>query len=139
MSQYLNFYVRHDKEFVPIADYSRSTKIYQAIQAPYEQIRLITIQELEVVAEKMRTAKNSVKTQIEDINRKIDFISKTNNSLDEKLDAIESYLKIIEEYKEDIEILDKYAIELEFIADMGYENQIFVGVEIGSPTVNDII
>lgn len=58
MSQYLYFFARHEKEFAPIADYSRSTKVYGEVNAPYEKIRKIDETELRVVAERLRAGKN---------------------------------------------------------------------------------
>lgn len=139
MSQYLHFFARHDKELVPIADYSRSTKVYSEVNAPYEKIRAIDETELRTIAERLRAGKNFAKTQIEAINRKLELISSANNSLEEKLDAINSELEVIEEYEDDIQALDRYATELDFIANMTYDNDIFVGFEIGNPTEKDII
>lgn len=51
MSQYLYFFARHDKEFVLIADYSRSTQVYSEVNAPYEKIRKIDETELRTMAE----------------------------------------------------------------------------------------
>lgn len=139
MSQYLHFFARHDKELVPIADYSRSTKVYSEVNAPYEKIRAIDETELRTIAERLRAGKNFAKTQIEALNRKLELISSANNSLEEKLDAINSELEVIEEYEDDIQALDRYATELDFIANMTYDNDIFVGFEIGNPTEKDII
>lgn len=139
MSQYLNFFARHNKEFVPIADYSRSTKVYSEVNAPYEKIRTIDETELRTIAERLRAGKIFAKTQIEAINRKLKLISSANNSLEEKLDAIDSELEVIEEYEDDIQALDRYATELDFIANMAYDNDIFVGIEVGDPTKKDII
>ena len=52
---------------------------------------------------------------------------------------INSELEIIEEYEDDIQTLDRYAIELDFIANMACNNDIFVGFEIGCPTNEDIV
>lgn len=131
MSQYLYFFARHDKEFILIADYSRSTQVYSEVNAPYEKIDET---ELRSVAERLRAGKNFAKSQIETLNRKLELISSANNSLEEKLDAINSELEIIEEYENDIQTLDRYAIELDFIANMACDNDIFVGFEIGCPT-----
>lgn len=139
MSQYLNFFARHNKEFVPIADYSRSTKVYSEVNAPYEKIRAIDKTELGAIADRLRAGKIFAKTQIEAINRKLKLISSANNSLEEKLDAIDSELEVIEEYEDDIQALDRYATELDFIANMAYDNDIFVGIEVGDPTEKDII
>ena len=139
MSQYLYFFARHNKELIPIADYSRSTKVYSEVNAPYEKIRAIDETELRTIAERLRAGKIFAKTQIEAINRKLELISSANNSLEEKLDVINSELEIIEDYEDDIQALDRYAAELNFIANMAYDNDIFVGIEISDPTEKDII
>lgn len=139
MSQYLYFFARHDKEFILIADYSRSTQIYSEVNAPYEKIRKIDETELRSVAERLRAGKIFAKTQIEAANRRLEFISNANNPLEEKLDAIDFGLEVIEEYEDDIQTLDRYAVELDFIANMAYDNDIFVGFEISCPTEKDIV
>lgn len=133
MSQFLYFFARHDKEFILIADYSRSTQVYSEVNAPYEKIRKIDETELRSVAERLRAGKNFAKSQIEALNRELELISSANNSLEEKLDVINSELEIIEEYEDDIQTLDRYAIELDFIANMACDNDIFVGFEISYP------
>lgn len=139
MSQYLYFFARHDKEFVLIADYSRSTQIYSEVNAPYEKIRKIDETELRSVAERLRAGKIFAKMQIEAANRRLELISNANNPLEEKLDAIDFGLEVIEEYKDDIQTLDRYAVELDFIANMACDNDIFVGFEISCPTEKDIV
>lgn len=139
MSQYLYFFARHDKEFILIADYSRSTQIYSEVNAPYEKIRKIDETELRSVAERLRAGKIFAKTQIEAANRRLELISNANNPLEEKLDAIDFGLEVIEEYEDDIQTLDRYAVELDFIADMTCDNDIFVGFEISCPTEKDIV
>lgn len=140
MSQYLYFFARHDKEFILIADYSRNTQVYSEVDAPYEKIKKIDTAELRAIAERLRAGKNFAKSQIEATNRKLELlISSANNSLEEKLNVISSELEVIEEYKGDIRALDRYAIELDFIADMTYNNDIFAGIEIGEPTEQDIV
>ena len=52
---------------------------------------------------------------------------------------INSELEIIEEYEDDIQTLDRYAIELDFIANMACDNDIFVGFEISCPIEKDIV
>lgn len=139
MSQYLYFFARHDKEFILIADYSRSTQIYSEVNAPYEKIRKIDETELRNVAERLRAGKIFAKTQIEAANRRLELISNVNNPLEEKLDAIDFGLEVIEEYEDDIQTLDRYAVELDFIANMACDNDIFVGFEISCPTEKDIV
>lgn len=139
MSQYLDFFARHDNgDFIPIANYSRSTKVYEEVNAPYGRIRKLNKQELNDVAARLRAGKKFAKSQIEATNRKLELISSANNSLEEKSDAINFGLEIIEEYKEDIQTLERFAIEIDFIAEMTYDNEVYAGIEISNPTEQDI-
>ena len=138
MSQYVNFFARHDKEFVPIASYSRSTEAYKAVNAPYESLREIKEDELREIAERLRIAKNFAKTQIDRENRKIKLIFSANNSLDDKLDAVEKIQETIKEYEEESSALAAFATEFIFMANMTYDNTIYVGIEIDEPTEEDI-
>ena len=91
------------------------------------------------VGERLRAGKIFAKTQIEAANRRLELISNANNPLEEKLDAIDFGLEVIEEYEDDIQTLDRYAVELDFIANMACDNDIFVGFEISCPTEKDIV
>ena len=124
MSQYLNFFARHDKEFVPIADYSRNTVIYDEVVTPYE---------------KLQAGKEFAEAQIENINHKLELIFSANNSLEDKLDAAGEELEFIESYESDIRDYDRYIKEIRFIANMALDNEIFAGIEVGEPTEQDIV
>lgn len=140
MSQYLNFFVYHDKTFVPIADYSRSTKVYEEVQAPYEKIREIKRNELEAVSARLRAGKDFANSQIKEFKKKINIISMANNPLEEKLEAINQVFEDIGWYEDEIKTLERYAVEMNFIANMTYnDDKIFAGVEISDPTEQDIV
>lgn len=140
MSQYLNFFAKsvHGKEFIPIADYSRNTKVYQETEAPYEKIRVFKEQELRDIAERLRAGKIFANSQINSFNRRIDLITQMDNPLDEKLEAINEYLGYIDEYKDEIDALDRWATEIDFIANMTDYCDIYAGFEVGEPTNENI-
>ena len=98
MSQYLNFFVRHNEDFIPLANYSRNTHVYDIAGI------IITI-----------------------------------DNFDEILGAIHDITNMISEYQEDIETLEREAIEIEFMRNMTYDDcEIFAGIEISDPTIDDI-
>lgn len=139
MSQYLNFFARHDKEFVPIADYSRNTVIYDEVVAPYGKLKKFNDHDLETISNRLRADKKFAEAQIENINYKMELIFSANNSLEDKLNMANEELELIESYKNDIRDCDRYVTELSFIANMTTDNEIFVGIEVGEPTERDII
>lgn len=141
MSQYLNIYARFklDGQFVPIADYSRSTKVYEEVDAPYEKLMLWSREEIEATAERVRAGKIFANSQITNLNRKIELISQMNNPLDDKLEAIHELMTYIEEYQDEISALDRWSIELDFIANMTFYAEIYAGIEISDPTEQDVI
>lgn len=139
MSQYLNFFARHDKEFVPIADYSRNTVIYDEVVAPYGKLKKFNDHDLETISNRLRADKKFAEAQIENINYKMELIFSANNSLEDKLNMANEELELIESYKNDIRDCDRYVTELSFIANMTTDNEIFVGIEVGEPTEQDII
>ena len=139
MSQYLNFFARHDKEFVPIADYSRNTVIYDEVVAPYEKLKKFNEQELDAITDRLQAGKEFAEAQIENINHKLELIFSANNSLEDKLDAAGEELEFIESYESDIRDYDRYIKEIRFIANMALDNEIFAGIEVGEPTEQDIV
>ncbi len=139
MSQYLNFFARHDKEFVPIADYSRNTVIYDEVVAPYGKLKKFNDHDLETISNRLRADKKFAKAQIENINYKLELIFSANNSLEDKLSMASEELELIESYENDIRDCDRYITELSFMANMTDDNEIFAGIEVGEPTEQDIV
>ena len=138
MSQYLNFFIKKDK-FILIAEYSRSTQIYQEVKAPYEKIKKFSEQNLREIADRLRAGKKFDKTQIDLCKEKINIVGQMPDPIEDKLEIIQNYFNYIEEYEEDIAYLDKYANEIDFIANMTDYCDIYAGIEISDPTEKDII
>lgn len=139
MSQYLNFFIRHDKEFIPIAGYSRNTVIYDEVVAPYGKIKRFGDHDLEIISNRLRADRKFAKAQIENINYKLELIFSANNSLEDKLSMASEELELIESYENDIRDCDRYITELSFMANMTDDNEIFAGIEVGEPTEQDIV
>lgn len=144
MSQYVNFYARHKGgQFVPIADYTRSTRVYQEMvsQIPYGKLKLLKREEIRDIVARIRAGKEFSTSQIDKCNKKIELIAKMNNSLEEKLDAIDELEENISEYEEELLEFESFATELFFIANMTYNDiEIYAGIEAPcEPTDEDIV
>lgn len=141
MSQYLSFFIRNKNSgFVPIGEYSRSTKVYDVVNAPYGKIRRFAKEEFDSVICRLKEEKEVVNSLVKFYNESVDFITKMNNSLVDKLDAVTEHLGYIEECNDSLADLDRWIVEINFIKEMLCRGcEIFVGVEIGSPTDEDIL
>lgn len=142
MSQYLNFFVRHNEDFIPLANYSRNTHVYDEAEAPYEKIRKFSREQLESIASRLRESKTFAHKEIARLHQEIEIIKGINipvDNLDKILGAIHDISNVISEYQEDIETLEREAIEIEFMRNMTYDDcEIFAGIEISDPTIDDI-
>lgn len=142
MSQYLNFFVRHNEDFIPLASYSRNTHVYDIAGAPYEKIRKFSQEQLESIASKLRESKTSAHKAIARLQQQIEIakgINITVDNFDEVFGAIHNIMNMIYEYQEDIETLEREAIEIEFMRNMTYDDcEIFAGIEISDPIMDDI-
>lgn len=139
MSQYLNFFVRHNEDFIPLASYSRNTHVYDVAEAPYEKIRKFSQERLEAIASKLRESKTFAHKEIARLHQEIEIVKGINITVDEILGVIHNITSMIAEYQEDIETLEREAIEIEFMRNMTYDDcEIFAGVEISDPTIDDI-
>ena len=156
MSQYMCFFLRCGDEFCPIATYSRSTNLYQdfkdTLNVPYEKIMSLSKDNLKDV---IVTAEKEIKISeknIEKHKKEISTISGMNNSVEEKTAMIEEISFYIEENNMDIESRKHEQSFCSFLDDIidevVYDNNtskfkadkyLYVGIEIATPTVDDII
>lgn len=144
MCQYVNFYARYKGgQFVPIADYTRGTRVYQemASQIPYGKLKLLKREEIREIAARIRAGKEFSTSQIDECNEKIKLIAKMNNSLEEKLGAIDELKENISEYEEELLEFEAFATELFFIANMTYNDiEIYAGIEApAEPADEDVV
>lgn len=141
MSQYVNFFIRHDNILLPLADYSRSTSLYHIMNdAPYEKLREYSFEELQLKVNELNASKTAYRKQIDYYNNHIDLICEMDNSIEDKLETIISIDATIEEIQQEIDAIDRQAIELDFIANLIYQGYfIYAGIEVGEPTLQDIV
>lgn len=141
MSQYVNFFIRHNDELLPIADYSRSSTIYQVMSdAPYGKIQGYSYKALQDKITELNEEKTEYIKQIRVYIHRIELIcGMENNSVEEKEEAIQNYDIAIAGLKDEVAEIEKQAIELRFIANLTYEYEVYAGVEVGEPKIEDII
>lgn len=159
MSQYIQFFIRHNDDFLPIGTYSRSSEIYQMadFDVPYEKIHAINS---DTLGAWKRGAEDQIKQIQKCISTRKEFIEMTmqsNNPLDEKMEYVGDVYNEIAYMKEEIEnardaikyyeFLDTLIGEAEETKYNDDENgvhldpaqYIYVGIEVGYPTIDDVI
>ena len=143
MSQYLNFFIKTDKnKYQQIASYSRNHMIYQAFNsAPYEKITRLTESKIVNAIEELKTVRDAYQKVIQDNNEQI-AVQYRLYSKDKFFDIYDRIQQINKELKQDVEESEKSLIELQFIQRMTRTPNntiIYFGVEIYDPEDKDII
>ena len=143
MSQYLNFFIKTDKnKYQQIASYSRNHMIYRAFDsAPYEKITRLTESKIVNAIEELKTAKDAYQKAMRDNDEQV-AIQYSLCSKDEFFDIYDRIQQINKELKQDVEECEKSLIELQFIQRMTRVPNnaiIYFGVEIYDPEDKDII
>ena len=143
MSQYLNFFIKTDKnKYQQIASYSRNHRIYQAFNsAPYEKITRLTESKIANAIEELKTAKDAYQKAMRDNDEQV-AIQYSLCSKDEFFDIYGQIQQTNKELRQDIEDCEKSLTELQFIQRMTRTPNnavIYFGVEIYDPENEDII
>ena len=143
MSQYLNFFIKTDKnKYQQIASYSRNHMIYRAFDsAPYEKITRLTESKIVNAIEELKTAKDAYQKAMRDNDEQV-AIQYSLCSKDEFFDIYGQIQQTNKELRQDIEECEKSLIELQFIQRMTRVPNnavIYFGVEIYDPEDEDII
>lgn len=153
MSQYVQFFIKtNENNFLPIATYSRSSKIFQYFReyVPFEKIGNINDKTVQYIMNDITTDYKSYKETIEKNKKTIERVSSFKDSdISEKIEIIERYEEYIEEMQEEIEELNytKYFIYFlnEMIEEAKYDHNvknkdyIYAGIEVGYPTLEDVV
>ena len=142
MSQYVNFFIRHNNgEFIAIGDYSRSNPIYQALcdLVPYEGATPLTQSIYDNAYEDMTSSIENYKKFIEDYKKQNALIATMSDPLKEKLEAIAENESAIKSLEEEIDIYTAQCYYLSHYFDMNDEwekNQVWVGIEVSASYLN---
>ena len=143
MSQYLNFFIKTDKnKYQQIASYSRNHMIYRAFDsAPYEKITRLTESKIVNAIEELKTAKDAYQKAMRDNDEQV-AIQYSLCSKDEFFDIYGQIQQTNKELRQDIEDCEKSLTELQFIQRITRTPNnavIYFGVEIYDPEDEDII
>lgn len=159
MSCYTCFFIRRKDDFIPIGSFGRSSTISRAFNefhftVPWEKIEALTPNDISQVINDVMGAKEDDLKLIDKYEKQIEEIKSIEAPLTEKLEQIAEIRENISEVREDYEDWDYAHSYLSFLLgildevrysdydeDKEYDtdNYIYFGLEIGHPTVNDII
>ena len=154
MSTHVNFFIHRGNDFIPIGgDYSRNSIIYELVSsyAGYEKIKPLTVESIQDLRARARNRKEEARKTIDHVKERIKNMRNLAETWDEALEYLEDYETAILEYEEEIKearYVQHFFSFLEDIIDTvrydskskyNYNEYIYVGIEIGEPTVEDIV
>lgn len=153
MSTYIDFFIRRGDEFIPISDYSRNSIIYRIANsyAMWEKVSPLSKAGIEQMITEAERQQRAYQESIVEVKAKIAQLKDLSCTWNEALEYLDDYEEAIQEYEQDIKearyakhffgfLIDiietvQYADKKEY----DYNNYIYVGIEIGHPTVKDIV
>lgn len=147
MSEYMTFFIKFGKQYVPVGEYSRSSAIYQNIKGivPYGKIDCLSESKIMDVIRSLDSQVSQLKTYIVNLRAEIERIPSYNNTIDEKVDRINGLKDSIEDADCEIGELDYacgfYHTLLNAIDAVKYDDDfkdidtdryIYAGIEVGA-------
>ena len=151
MSAYIQFFIRSEDAFMPIGVYSRNSSIYQYFDeyTPCGKIKPITRPLLSKVRDDINEDLAATQKRYDRAKEMKEWIATLNNSLEEKMEYIASTEEVLNECCEEIDRLTYTKHYLTFLDDviesveydilMNHKDYLYVGIEVGNPTVDDIV
>ena len=151
MSAYIQFFIRNDEAFMPIGIYCRGSKIYEYFDdyTPWEKIKHVTQPLLDKIRDNVNDDILSFQERYDRAKEMKEYIAGINNSMDEKMEWIENIeatlgecceeIKKAEYVKHYLNFLDDIIESVEYEKHIDYKNYLYVGIEVGNPTVDDIV
>lgn len=149
MSEYINFYIGSNGQFISLDDFSRSTEIYKAMKelgyAPYGKVRQVSSEELQTAANAVLGKIESAKDSISYYERMIKNVQACSDAgLSERLSTICEFENQIYELHSEIDWYNTAAGILRVYANIAsnadyHGNALYAGIEISEPTAADIL
>lgn len=148
MSAYVNFFIRNNDNFIPLGSYHKNSDFYTIISdrvnIPWENITNITY---DTLIDWNLSADHTISYFEKAINR-VEKMFELSNSF--TLDDAYEYAGSIEDYEESIEDIKGLKSIFDFMRNIldeykycndnyNVDEILYVGMEIGNPTVDDII
>lgn len=159
MSAYIQFFIKINDKFAPIATYSRSTRVYQEFQhyAPWEKVSALNERQLSIISDEIRSEISEYEEAIRSERETIDFLRSCKDiSVEDLMDQYRSATDAIEELNDTVAELQCASSFCGFLMDIveeaGQEERwsegnpndlhadsyLYVGIEVGTPTIEDI-
>ena len=158
MSAYIQFFIKINDKFAPIATYSRSTRVYQEFQhyAPWEKVSALNENKLSAVKDDIRSEISEYEDTIRSEKETIDFLRSCKDiSVEDLMDQYHSATGAIEELNDNVAELQRASSFCDFLTDIVEEasqeerwgdnpndlhadSYLYVGIEVGTPTIEDI-
>lgn len=153
MSVYIDFFIRRGDDFIPLSDYSRNSIIYKIANsyAMWEKVSPLSKAGIEQMITEAERQQRAYQESIAETKIRIAQLKDLSCTWNEALEYLDEYEEAIQEYEQDIKearyakhffgfLIDiietvQYADKKEY----DYNNYIYVGIEIGHPTVKDIV
>lgn len=143
MSQYTHVFARQDDTFIELGCFTRSSiisQLFQAINVPYDKIKLITKNAINEMIVAGTEQVMSFKEMMDRDKKLKEEIWQSNNSIEEKIEAIEGFENAIKETLEEIKQYEWALSFLTTIKDMIHDKEdaehhkvlIYCGIECGS-------
>lgn len=151
MSAYIQFFVRNDEAFMPISVYSRNNALYHYFDeyTPWEKIKPVTRPLLNKIRDDINEDILEYQKRYDRAKEMKEYVAGMNNSMDEKMEWIENIEATLGDCCEEIEkaeyvkhylnFLDDIIESVEYEEHIDYKNYLYVGIEVGNPTVDDIV
>lgn len=145
MSQYINFYIKTEKEkYINILNYSRNSVVYEYMEkyAPYDDGKEITDKVLASIFEDVRSEKSKYEETLNKFKDRAKLVASFNNTVEEKMEEINNIEECIASTNEVKDELDFFENFLGVISAMtedlkyGY-NTLMFGIE-WDPTYNKV-
>ena len=151
MSAYIQFFIRNDEAFMPIGIYCRVNKIYHYFDeyTPWEKIKPVTRPLLNKIRDDVNEDILYLQERCDRAKEMKEYIAGMNNSVEEKMERIENIEEALGDYHEELEeveyvktylnFLDNIIESVEYEEHIDHKNYLYVGIEVGNPTVDDIV
>ena len=151
MSAYIQFFIRNENTFMPISIYSRNNALYHYFDeyTPWEKIKVVTRPLLNKIREDVNEDILCYQKRCDRAKEMKEYVATMNNSMDEKMEWIENIeatlsdcceeIKKAEYVKHYLNFLDDVIESVEYEENIDYKNYLYVGIEVGNPTVDDIV
>ena len=151
MSAYIQFFIRNGEAFLPISIYSHGNALYHYFDeyTPWEKIKVVTRPLLNKIREDVNEDILYHQKRYDRAKEMKEYVATMNNSMDEKMEWVENIeatlsdcceeIKKAEYVKHYLNFLDDIVESVEYEENIDYKNYLYVGIEVGNPTVDDIV